>query len=42
MRLKSYGDMNLCTHCNHKILYSHRAMGNERGNLAAFLALKGE
>ena len=33
---------NLCTHCNHKILYSHRAMGNERGNLAAFLALKGE
>ncbi len=33
---------NLCTHCNSKILYSHRAMGNERGNLAAFLALKGE
>lgn len=31
---------NLCTHCNSKILYSHRAMGNERGNLAAFLALK--
>lgn len=30
---------NLCTHCNHRILYSHRAMGNERGNLAAFLAL---
>ena len=31
---------NLCTHCNSKILYSHRAMGNERGNLCAFLALK--
>lgn len=31
---------NLCTHCNSRILYSHRAMGNERGGLAAFLALK--
>lgn len=31
---------NVCTHCNSNILYSHRAMGNERGNLAAFLQLK--
>lgn len=33
---------NVCTHCNSKILYSHRASGNRRGNLAAFLALKEE
>ena len=31
---------NLCTHCNSKILYSHRAMGDKRGNLCAFLELK--
>ena len=31
---------NVCTHCNSKILYSHRASGNKRGNLCAFLALK--
>ncbi len=31
---------NVCTHCNSKILYSHRTSGNRRGNLAAFLALK--
>lgn len=31
---------NVCTHCNSKILYSHRTMGNNRGNLCAFLALK--
>lgn len=31
---------NVCTHCNHKILYSHRANGDKRGNLAAFLELK--
>ncbi len=30
---------NVCTRCNSKILYSHRAMGNRRGNLCAFLAL---
>lgn len=30
---------NICTHCNHKLLYSHRKQGDERGNLAAFLAL---
>lgn len=31
---------NLCTHCNSKILYSHRMTGERRGNLCAFLALK--
>ena len=31
---------NLCTHCNSRILYSHRAQGDKRGNLCAFLALK--
>lgn len=31
---------NVCTHCNSRILYSHRASGDKRGNLCAFLALK--
>ena len=31
---------NVCTHCNSRILYSHRAAGDRRGNLCAFLALK--
>ena len=31
---------NVCTHCNSKILYSHRTAGDRRGNLCAFLALK--
>lgn len=31
---------NICTHCNSKILYSHREAGDKRGNLCAFLALK--
>lgn len=31
----------ICTRCNPKLLFSHRIMGNERGNLAAFLCLKG-
>lgn len=31
---------NLCTHCNPDILFSHRAAGDKRGNLSAFLALK--
>lgn len=31
---------NLCTHCNPDILFSHRAAGEKRGNLSAFLALK--
>lgn len=29
----------ICTHCNPENLYSHRSMGNERGNLAAFLQI---
>ena len=31
---------NVCTHCNSDIFYSHRAAGDKRGNLCAFLALK--
>lgn len=31
---------NVCTHCNPDILFSHRAAGDRRGNLSAFLALK--
>lgn len=31
---------NVCTHCNSRILYSHRTAGNRRGSLAGFLALK--
>lgn len=31
---------NVCTHCNSNVLYSHREAGNDRGSLAAFLALK--
>lgn len=30
----------ICTHCNPEYLFSHRTMGNERGNLAAFLCLE--
>lgn len=31
---------NVCTHCNPDLLFSHRAAGEKRGNLSAFLALK--
>ena len=31
---------NICTACNKEILYSHRVMGEKRGNMAAFMALK--
>lgn len=31
----------ICTHCNSHLLFSHRTVGNERGNLAAFLCLNG-
>lgn len=31
---------NICTKCNPAHLFSHRVMGNERGNLAAFLCLR--
>lgn len=30
----------ICTHCNPELLFSHRTMGNDRGNLAAFLCLR--
>lgn len=33
---------NICTCCNPKLLFSHRASGGKRGNLGAFLALKKE
>ena len=32
---------NICTMCNSDYLFSHRRVGEERGNLAAFLCLKG-
>ena len=32
---------NICTCCNHELLFSHRASGGKRGNLGAFLGLKG-
>lgn len=31
---------NLCTCCNHELLFSHRYTKGKRGNLSAFLALK--
>jgi len=31
----------ICTHCNSDQLFSHRTSGNERGNLGAFMGLKG-
>lgn len=31
---------NICTRCNDAYLFSHRKLGEERGNLAAFLCLK--
>lgn len=31
---------NICTCCNHKLLFSHRASHGQRGNLGAFLCLK--
>lgn len=31
---------NVCTCCNYKVLFSHRASQGKRGNLAAFLAIK--
>lgn len=31
---------NICTRCNSELLYSHRVMGFDRGNLCAFLGIK--
>lgn len=33
---------NVCTCCNHELLFSHRYTNGKRGNLSAFLALKEE
>ena len=33
---------NICTCCNPKLLFSHRASRGQRGNLAAFIRLKEE
>ena len=33
---------NVCTCCNHELLFSHRYTRGKRGNLSAFLALKEE
>ena len=30
----------ICTRCNSNLLFSHRAMGEDRGNLAAFIGIK--
>ena len=32
----------ICTRCNPRYLFSHRFAGEDRGNLAAFLCLKGD
>ena len=31
---------NICTACNPDLLYSHRILGENRGNMAAFIGLK--
>ena len=33
---------NICTRCNPNLLYSHRIMGAQRGNLAAILMIREE
>lgn len=33
---------NICTCCNHRLLFSHRASHGKRGNLGAFLMLTGD
>ena len=40
IRKENLAVTNLCTHCNQEVLFSHRATGEKRGNLSAFLALK--
>lgn len=40
IRQENIAVTNVCTHCNSKLLFSHRAMGEKRGNLCAFFALK--
>lgn len=44
VRPKHLAVTNICTCCNHRLLFSHRASQGKRGNLGAFLAIceKGE
>lgn len=39
---KNMAITNVCTCCNPEVMFSHRVMGTDRGNLSALLALKGE
>lgn len=40
IRKENLAVTNVCTSCNHEMLFSHRASKGQRGGLAAFLALK--
>lgn len=40
VRRENIHTTDICTHCNPDFLFSHRMVGNERGNLAAFLCLR--
>lgn len=40
IRMENLETTNLCTCCNHELLFSHRASQGMRGNLGAFLRLK--
>ena len=39
LRKENIHTTNICTMCNSDKLFSHRTVGEERGNLAAFLGL---
>ena len=39
VKLEHLAVTNICTCCNEKLLFSHRASHGKRGNLGAFLAL---
>lgn len=36
---KNIHTTDICTACNHELMFSHRASGGKRGNLAAFISL---
>lgn len=40
VRMENIATTNVCTCCNNKLLFSHRATNGKRGNLGAFLVLK--
>lgn len=40
VKKKNIHTTDICTHCNPERLFSHRTMGKERGNLAAFFVLR--